>query len=139
MFASYSRPPLRHLKILFVDSRALCNLKRYYYVHSLTRKCIGNEATRKTFFQALLLLNQLDWSLHGPQLMGCLNSAFNRLARLQPKVSRKKEFFYRKKWNAVVSCQDRCFDSSETLMEMCLGLFYAPGKPVQDQVGSRKS
>ncbi len=96
MFASYSRPPLRHLKILFVDSRALCNLKRYYYVHSLTRKCIGNEATRKTFFQALLLLNQLDWSLHGPQLMGCLNSAFNRLARLQPKVSRKKGFFTEK-------------------------------------------
>lgn len=66
------------------------------------------------YHQVLLLLNQLDWATQGQVILTCLNTMFNKLLRVHP--------FNRE---------------TESLMEMCLGLFYAPNKPIGEDV-SRK-
>ncbi len=63
------------------------------------------------FHSALLLMTQLDWISQGETIMTCLNMTFHRLFR-QPVLSRE----------------------TESLMEMCLGLFYAPSRPIPDEV-----
>lgn len=62
------------------------------------------------YHSVLLLLNELDWITQGTTILSCLNTVFNKLLKLE---------FSR---------------DTETLMEMCLGLFYAPSKPIPDEV-----
>ncbi len=61
--------------------------------------------------QVLLLLNQLDWSRQGQTILTCLSVTFNKLSR----------------------CSSLGPDE-EALMEMCLGLFHAPTKPIPEEV-----
>ena len=67
------------------------------------------------YHSVLLLLNELDWISQGTTILSCLNTVFNKLLKLE---------FSR---------------DTEALMEMCLGLFYAPGKPISDEVRTRVS
>ena len=62
--------------------------------------------------QVLLFMSQLSWLYSGPSLLICLTTAFNAFLKLP---------FTREK---------------ECLLEMCLGLFHAPAKPITDQVRS---
>ena len=67
-------------------------------------------------FQVLLLLNQLNWTLHGPTILSCINTTFNKLMRtfaIEP--SREVENY----------------------LEMCLGLFYAPSRSIPDDVRTK--
>jgi len=61
------------------------------------------------YHSVLLLLNELDWISQGTTILSCLNTVFNKLLKLE---------FSR---------------DTEALLEMCLGLFYAPGKPIPDE------
>ena len=62
------------------------------------------------YHQVLLFLSQLSWLYSGNTLIICLTQAFNAFLKLP---------FTREK---------------ECLLEMCLGLFHAPAKPITDQV-----
>ena len=64
------------------------------------------------YHSVLLLLNELDWISQGTTILSCLNTVFNKLLKLE---------FSR---------------DTEALLEMCLGLFYAPGKPIPDEVSA---
>lgn len=64
-----------------------------------------------SYHSVLLLLNQLDWSTQGETIVTAFNTTFHKLHR-QP-----------------VFCRE-----NEALMEMCLGLFYAPNKPIPDEI-----
>ena len=59
--------------------------------------------------QVLLFMSQLSWLYSGPSLLICLTTAFNAFLKLP---------FTREK---------------ECLLEMCLGLFHAPAKPITEQ------
>ena len=61
------------------------------------------------YHQVLLFMSQLSWLYSGPSLLICLTTAFNAFLKLP---------FTREK---------------ECLLEMCLGLFHAPAKPITDQ------
>ena len=58
-------------------------------------------------FQVLLFLNQLDWSSQGETILCCINMTFNHLVR------------------SFIANPSR---ETEALMEMSLGLFYAPAR-----------
>ena len=62
--------------------------------------------------QALLLLNQLDWKTNGQTLMISITTVFHKILRKQMPFTPDKE----------------------SLLEMCLGLFHAPTKPIPDEV-----
>ena len=61
------------------------------------------------YHQVLLFMSQLSWLYSGPSLLICLTTAFNAFLKLP---------FTREK---------------ECLLEMCLGLFHAPAKPITEQ------
>ena len=62
--------------------------------------------------QALLLLNQLDWRTQGQTLIISITNVFHKILRTQIQFTPDKE----------------------SLLEMCLGLFHAPTKPIPDEV-----
>lgn len=62
------------------------------------------------YHQILLFLNQLDWLEMGQTILTCINTTFIKLLR----VPFSREI--------------------ETLLEMCLGLFYSPNKPIPVEV-----
>ena len=62
--------------------------------------------------QALLLLNQLDWKSQGQTLIISITNVFHKILRLPVQFTPDKE----------------------ALLEMCLGLFHAPTKPIPDEV-----
>ena len=62
--------------------------------------------------QALLLLNQLDWKTNGQTLMISITTVFHKILRKPMPFTPDKE----------------------SLLEMCLGLFHAPTKPIPDEV-----
>ncbi|XP_059099079.1 WD repeat-containing and planar cell polarity effector protein fritz homolog isoform X2 [Tigriopus californicus] len=62
------------------------------------------------YHQILLFLNQLDWLDAGQTILTCINTTFTKLLR----VPFSREI--------------------ETLLEMCLGLFYSPNKPIPVEV-----
>ena len=61
------------------------------------------------YHQVLLFMSQLSWLYSGPSLLICISTAFNAFLKLP---------FTREK---------------ECLLEMCLGLFHAPAKPITEQ------
>ena len=70
----------------------------------------NQDLKNQNYHQGLMLLNQMDWVEKGQSILICLNTTFNRLLRL----NFSKEV--------------------ESLMELCLGLYYSPNKPIPDQV-----
>ena len=73
---------------------------------------VGQYLKHNLYHQVLLFLSQLSWLYSGNTLIICINTAFNAFLKLP---------FTREK---------------ECLLEMCLGLFHAPAKPITDQVES---
>ena len=63
----------------------------------------------KNFHAALLLMNQMDWPSQGESILIGINKTFHKLYR-QPELTKE----------------------NETMMEMCLGLFYAPNRPIPE-------
>jgi len=71
---------------------------------------VGQYLKYNLYHQVLLFLSQLSWAYSGQVVLMCLTTAFNAFLKLP---------FTREK---------------ECLLEMCLGLFHAPAKPIADQV-----
>ena len=74
--------------------------------------------TNNQYNQVLLFLNQLDWSSQGQTILTCINMTFNRLVR------------------SFIANPTR---ETEALMEMSLGLFYAPARPIPEDVAEEFS
>jgi len=70
----------------------------------------------------LLCLSQLDWNHHSQMLLRCLSSAFNKM--------------YREAQNSTLEEEER--EEMESLLEMCLGLYYSPNKPIDEEVRLNK-
>jgi len=71
---------------------------------------VGQYLKYNLYHQVLLFLSQLSWAYSGQTVLMCLTTAFNAFLKLP---------FTREK---------------ECLLEMCLGLFHAPAKPISDEV-----
>jgi len=71
---------------------------------------VGQYLKYNLYHQVLLFLSQLSWAYSGQTVLMCLTTAFNAFLKLP---------FTREK---------------ECLLEMCLGLFHAPAKPIADEV-----
>jgi len=71
---------------------------------------VGQYLKCNLYHQVLLFLSQLSWVYSGQSVLMCLTTAFNAFLKLP---------FTREK---------------ECLLEMCLGLFHAPAKPITDEV-----
>ena len=67
------------------------------------------------------MLNQLDWQLQGQLVLTCLNATFNKVMR-DSKGSKKP------------IANNSLNTDHESLMELCLGLFYTPSKPIPEEV-----
>jgi hypothetical protein len=72
---------------------------------------INQHLKSNNFHAVLLLLNQMDWARQGEAIMISMNTMFHKLFR-QPILTRE----------------------NESLMEMCLGLFYAPNRPIAEDI-----
>ena len=71
---------------------------------------INQHLQSNNYQAALLFMNQMDWPTQGETIMIGINKTFHKLFRL-PKLTKE----------------------NETWMEMCLGLFYAPNRPIPDE------
>ena len=81
------------------------------YKYFLLIQIVGQYLKYHLYHQVLLFMSQLSWLHTAPALILCLTTAFNAFLKLP---------FTREK---------------ECLLEMCLGLFHAPAKPITEQVG----
>ena len=68
------------------------------------------------FREAILLIGRLDWASKAQTVLYCLSTTFNKLLRTTPYSA-----------------------ETETLLEMCLGLFYVPAKPIPEDIGEEFS
>ena len=78
-------------------------------------------------FQVLLFLSHLSWTYSGHTLILCLSTAFNAFIKLpytREKVS--KHIFY-------VYLGSKLTHLQECLLEMCLGVFHTPSRPICEE------
>ena len=84
----------------------------YYLISILGPIQIVNQHLQHNNYNAvLLLLNQMDWPTQGESILIGMNKLFHKLIR-QSELTRE----------------------NESWMEMCLGLFYAPNRPIPDDI-----
>lgn len=81
------------------------------------------------YHQVLLFLSQLSWTEFGQTLIICLTTAFN--AFLKVNIEHDEYYFQQPNYHTTY-LQLPFTRERECLLEMCLGLFHTPAKPLPE-------